>query len=113
MEVGKMNKARLYLKLKKMLPTDEVEFVYKSIISSKHFDKIIDVEEVDNEIRCIVTDATPKDGLKRAALNYFDSKLPADVATYTQLDKLAGRVKREFDMIAMEALAEMIKDFEE
>ena len=108
-----MNKARLHLKLEKMLPADEVEFVYKSIISSKHFDTLVDVHVVNGEIKCITTELSPRENLKRAALNFFDSKLPADMTTYTQLDKLAGRAKREFDMIAIEALAEMIKDFEE
>lgn len=108
-----MNKVRLHLKLEKMLPADEVEFVYKSIISSKHFDTLVDVCVVNGEIKCISTELSPRENLKRAALNFFDSKLPAELTTYTQLDKLAARAKREFDMIAMEALAEMIKDFEE
>lgn len=108
-----MNKARLHLKLEKLLPADEVEFVYKSIISSKHFDTVVDVCVVNGEITCLTTDLTPRENLKRAALNYFDSKLPAELTTYTQLDNLAKAAKREYDLIAMEALRDIIKDFEE
>lgn len=107
-----MNKARLHFKLEKLLPANEVEFVYRSIISSKHFDTLVDVYVVNGEIRCLTTDLTPRENLKRAALNYFDSKLPTEF-TYSQLDNLAKAAKREYDLIAMEALAEMIKDFEE
>jgi len=108
-----MNKVRLHLKLEKLLPADEVEFVYKSIISAKLFDTLVDVHLVNGEIKCITTELSPRENLKRAALNFFDSKLPAEMTTYTQLDKLAARAKREFDLIAMEALSDIIKDFEE
>lgn len=108
-----MNKARLHKKLEKMLPADEVEFVYNSIISSKHFDTVVDVYLVDGEIRCLTTDLSPRENLKSAALNYFDSKLPTGVITYTQFDNFAKAAKRGYDLIAMEALTEMIKDFEE
>lgn len=108
-----MNKARLHLKLEKLLPADEVEFVYKSIISSKHFDTLVDVYVVDGEIRCLTTDLSPRENLKRAALNYFDSKLATEVTTYSQLDNLAKAAKREYDLIAMEALSDIIKDLEE
>lgn len=107
-----MNKVRLHLKLEKLLPADVVEVVYDSIISH-NIDKLVDIYVVNDEIKCSVTDLSPRENLKRAALYFFDSKLPTDMITYTQLDKLAARAKREFDMIAMEALAEIIKDLEE
>lgn len=113
MEVKTVNKARLRFKLERLLPANEVEFVYKSIISSKHFDTLVDVYVVDGKIRCLTTDLSPRENLKRAALNYFDSKLPTEVTTYTQLDNLAKAVKRDYDLIAMEALSDIIKDLEE
>lgn len=107
-----MNKVRLHLKLEKMLPADEVESVYDSIISND-IDNIVDIRVVNGVIKGIRTDLSPRENLKRAMLHYFDSKLPAEMTTYTQFDKLAARAKREFDMIAIEALAEIIKDLEE
>lgn len=107
-----MNKVRLHLKLEKLLPADAVEFAY-DCITSKNIDNLVDIYVVNDEIKCSLTELSPSENLKRAMLHYFDSKLPAEMTTYTQLDKLAARAKREFDMIAMEALAEIIKDLEE
>lgn len=108
-----MNKARLHCKLEKLLPADEVELIYKSIISSKHFDELVDVSVVDGKIKCIITELTPRENLKRAALYYFDSLIPTEVSTYTQLDKSVKSAKHDFDMVVIEAIAEMIKELEE
>lgn len=108
-----MNKARLHAKLEKMLPADDVEFIYKSLISSKRFDQLVDVRLVDGEIKCIITELSPRENLKRAALYYFDSLIPTEVSTYTQLDKCVKSTKHDFDMVIIEAISEMIKELEE
>lgn len=108
-----MNKARLHKKLEKMLPADEVEFVYNSIISSKHFDTLIDICVVNGEIKCITSALSPRENLKRAVLYYFDSLISTDISTYTQLDKSVKSAKHEFDMVVIEAISEIIKELEE
>lgn len=108
-----MNKARLHAKLEKMLPADDVEFIYKSLISSKRFDQLVDVRLVDGKIKCIITEFSPRENLKRAALYYFDSLVPTEVSTYTQLDKCVKSAKHDFDMVVVEAISEMIKEIEE
>lgn len=108
-----MNKARLHAKLEKMLPADDVEFIYKSLISSKRFDQLVDVRLVDGKIKCIITELSPRENLKRAALYYFDSLVPTEVSTYTQLDKSVKSAKHDFDMVVVEAISEMIKELEE
>lgn len=108
-----MNKARLHAKLEKMLPADDVEFIYKSLISSKRFDQLVDVRLVDGKIKCIITELSPRENLKRAALYYFDSLIPTDISTYTQLDKSVKSAKHDFDMVVVEAISEMIKELEE
>ena len=108
-----MNKVRLHLKLEKLLPADKVEFVYNSIISCKHFDRLVDVHVVNGDIKCFSTPWSPRENLKRAIRYYFENSCPMEMTTYTKLDNLAGACKKDFDKVVIEALHDMISDLED
>ena len=108
-----MNKQLLRLKLKKMLPTEAIPYVYDSIVSSDNFDRIVDVVIVKDKINCVMLPCSPRENLKRAIQYYFDSKCPTEATTYTVLEKEEKNLKRDFDKVILEAIRERVIDLEE
>lgn len=108
-----MNKTRLRAKLNKVLLPDAAKFMYETIISSGYSDEVVDVVIKDGKFKCIVMEGTPRENLKRAIINYFDSACPTELATYTAIDNEVKKFKRDFDKLVLESISEAVSELED
>lgn len=108
-----MNKYLLRLKLEKLVPADEVTDVYNTIMSTTNVDNLVDIVIDKGQIKGITTPWSPRENLKHAIRYYFESGCPMELTTFTRLDNLAGACKKNFDIVVIEALEDMISDLED
>lgn len=107
-----MNKHLLRLKVKKLVPAEDVSTICDMIMSTTNIDNLVDIVIDKGQIKGITCPWSPRENLKRAIRYYFESSCPMEMTTYTRLDNLAGACKKDFDKVVMEALRDMISDLE-